>query len=428
MSKAKKEVEDEVEDVEEDEEEEDEETGAAEETEATGAEAEEEKKIEDIRNADVVTKYRTASDIAQAALKEVIKAAVPGAKVFDLCVLGDKFITDATSKIYRQGKKVTKGVGFPTCVSLNNLVGSVSPLAEDQSAVAEGDVVKVDLGVQVDGYVSQVAHTFVAGSGAADGRKADVIVAAYTAAEAALRMMKPGVKNTEITAVIDKVAKEFHVSTVQGVFSHQVKRFEIDAEKVVANNIPDVPLTGENKTKEFTLEANESWALDFVMSTGTGKPSEAPLRTTVYKRMPDETYQLKMKTSRAVLSEIDNKFPTFPFTIRALETDEKKMKFGVVECSKHRLLEAYPVLTEKQGDFVAHFKFTALMLPSGTSKITGLPVDTTLVKSQYAVQDADLKALLAKSAKSNASKNKAKKKKAKAKKAAAPAPAVPAAK
>jgi len=310
---------------------------------------------------------------------------------------------------------------------VNQFVGSVSPLAEDQSALAEGDMVKVDLGVQVDGYVSQVAHTFVVGNGVVDGRKADVLAAAYTAAEVAIRMLKPGVKTTELTAAVDKIAKEFHVNTVQGVFSHQVKRFENDAEKMVANNIPDVPLTGENKTKEFTVEANETWALDFVMSSGSGKPSESALRTTVYKRAADETYSLKMKASRAVLSEIDNKFPTFPFTIRSLESDEKKMKFGVVECYKHKLVEAYPVLTEKQGEVVAHIKFTALLLPNGTVKITGLPIDTGKVKSQYAVQDAELKALLAKPASKAAAKSKAKKKKAKAKKAAvggaAPAPA-----
>lgn len=415
MSKAKEE------DVEIESEEEDEEV---EDIDATGGDEEKKEEIEDIRNADVVTKYRLAADIANAAVKEIMKAAVAGAKVVDLCMLGDKYIEDATAKVYNKGK-VSKGVGFPTCVSVNHLVGSFSPLKEDATQLSEGDVVKVDLGVQVDGYVSQVAHTFVVGNAPFTGRKADVLAAAYLAAEAALRLVKPGTKNHEITELIDKVAKDFGVNTVQGVFSHQVKRFEIDAEKVVANNIPDVPLTGDQKTKDFNLDVNETWALDVVMSTGTGKPSQSSERTTVFKRAPEANYKLKMKASRAVLSEIDNKFASFPFTIRALETDEKKMKFGIVECYKHALVEAYPVLYEKEGEFVAHIKFTALLLPNGTAKITGFPLDLSKVKSERSVQDEQVKKLLAQSV--SVSKNAKKKKKKAAKKGtAAPAAAAPA--
>ena len=48
-----------------------------------------------------------------------------------------------------------------------------------------------------------------------------------------------------------------------------------------------VPLTGDQKTKDYSLDVNESWALDVVMSTGTGKPAQSSERTTVYKRSPD---------------------------------------------------------------------------------------------------------------------------------------------
>ena len=48
---------------------------------------------------------------------------------------------------------------------------------------------------------------------------------------------------------------------------------------------------------------------------------------------------------------------------------------GIKECITHELLEPYPVLHEAQGDVVAHVKFTVLLLPSGTVKITGMPID-----------------------------------------------------
>merc|ERR1711982_274627 len=82
-------------------------------------------------------------------------------------------------------------------------------------------------------------------------------------------------------------------------------------------------------------------------------------------------YRLKMKSSRNLLSEVDRKYPTLPFTTRNF-TDERTAKMGVTECVTHGLLIPYPSLHEKPGAHVAHFKCTVLLLPSGTSRISGL--------------------------------------------------------
>jgi len=66
--------------------------------------------------------------------------------------------------------------------------------SQDATEVAAGDVVKIALGVNVDGYVSQVAHTIVVDDAQVTGRKADVIAAAHTAVECAYRLLKPGTK------------------------------------------------------------------------------------------------------------------------------------------------------------------------------------------------------------------------------------------
>merc|ERR1719424_586381 len=183
-------------------------------------------------------------------------------------------------------------------------------------------------------------------------------------------------------------------------------QFEIDGEKVIINR--EDP---ENKVDEFEFEPNEVYAIDIVMSTAEGKPKEVDERTTVYKRCLDQTYKLKMKASRAILSEINNNFPFFPFTIRAL--DEKKVRFGIVECYNHDLVNSYPVLHEKDGEVVAHFKFTVLMLPSGPTRITGVTVDASKYKSELKVTDEELVKLL-KTAVKKKRKNKKKNKKKKA--------------
>merc|ERR1712086_441510 len=178
----------------------------------------------------------------------------------------------------------------------------------------------------------------------------------------------------------------------------------IDGEKCIISKT-DV----DQKVEEFEFEPNKAFAIDIVFSTGTGTPKEVDERACVYKRVVDETYQLKMKASRQVLSDINSKFPTFPFTIRALE--EKTANFGIKECAQHNLVHTYPVLFEKEGTHLAHFKFTCLTLPTGTMKISGLPFDVSQFKTEQSLKDEELLKVLQTSAGKKKKKNNKKKKK-----------------
>jgi len=374
---------------------------------------EEEKKEEikeDCSNPDVVTKYRAAGDIANAALALVVSLCKAGAKIVDVCEAGDQSIKDATSKIYRNKKKMDKGVGFPTCVSVNNVVGHFCPLKDDESVLAEGDVAKLDLGCNIDGYIAQASTTIVVGAeGPADGVKGDLLAAVYTASEAAIRMLKINGKNTAITEAFATIADSFGVKCMHGVLSHQLNRLVIDGPKTIICKAD----TNE-KVEEVVFEPNEAYAVDIVMTTktGSGKPEENKEMTNVYKRNVNETYNLKMKASKRVFSEFSQKYPTFPFTTRSLESTAAK--FGLKECIEHNLVTPYPVLIEKAGAFVAHVKFTALLLPNGTIKVCGPTITPDQFTTEKKIEDAGLVALLATSANKKKKKKKNNKKKKKA--------------
>ncbi|XP_076905271.1 ERBB-3 BINDING PROTEIN 1-like [Bidens hawaiensis] len=125
----------------------------------------------------------------------------------------------------------------------------------------------------------------------------------------------------------------------------------------------------ETRVDDAEFEENEVYAIDIVTSTGDGKPKLLDEKqTTIYKRAVDKSYHLKMKASRYIFSEISQNFPIMPFSARALE--EKRARLGLVECVNHELLQPYPVLHEKPGDFVAHIKFTVLLMPNGSDRIT----------------------------------------------------------
>ncbi|GIX78517.1 proliferation-associated protein 2G4 [Caerostris extrusa] len=253
-------------------------------------------------------------------------------------------------------------------------------------------MVKLDLGAHIDGFVAVVAHTLVVGASKENkitGRKADVIHAAHYAAEAALRLVKPAGDNNTVTDTIQKVAESFKCKPVEGMLSHQLKQFRIDGEKSIIQN-PTEAQRKEHEKCEF--EVHEVYAIDVLVSTGEGKGREMGARTTVFKKT-DEMYQLKMKASRAFFSEVDKKFGNMPFTLRSFE-DEKKAKMGVVECMNHKLVEPFTVLYEKEGEFVAQFKFTVLLMPSGSHKITSGPIDLDIYETTKEIEDDSLKSLL----------------------------------
>jgi hypothetical protein len=87
-----------------------------------------------------------------------------------------------------------------------------------------------------------------------------------------------------------------------------------------------------------------------------------PSRTSIYKKA-DINYQLKMKTSRAVFSEVSKKAGPFPFTLRSLDSvDEKRARMGVAEAVAHGLLKPYDIVQTAQGTTVAQFFFTSKLL------------------------------------------------------------------
>ncbi|EGB05714.1 hypothetical protein AURANDRAFT_54512 [Aureococcus anophagefferens] len=367
----------------------------------------------DISNSDVCTKYREAGKIANLALQGLVLQVKPGAKVLELCKFGDMVIIQKCGSIYQKkikGKLIDKGVAFPTCVSVNECVCHNSPLESDTTSevLSEGDLVKLDVGCYVDGYIAVAAHTMMCGKQPSidrplSGPQADVLHAAHIACEVAQKLLRPGNTNSQVTKAIAKVAEDFSVSACAGVLSHRMKRFVIDGNKVIL-----LREDTDQKVEDFSFELNEVYSIDVAMSTGDGKPKEMISRTTIFKRSVDKNYMLKMRSSRTLFNEINSKFPALPFTLRALD-DERQARMGVVECLKHELIHPYPVLFEKKGDYVSHFKFTVLILPSGPTRITGLKsFETEAVKTEKTLSD-DVNAIM-----SLASKKKKKKAKKKA--------------
>jgi curved DNA binding protein len=231
----------------------------------------------------------------------------------------------------------------------------------------------------------------------------------------ACNTISAGNTNDAVTKAVERVAKSYGVNSISSVRMHQMKRFVLDGVKEVAlrDPTPEELEEGEEKVPDCTFEQGEVYAVDVCMSSGEGKARVGAERITVYKRNVETQYKLKMKASRALLTQVDKKYPTLPFTLRDFE-DERSAKMGVTECLNHGLLTPYPSLHEYDGQ-VAHFKCTVLLLPSGTTKVTGLPLPSYFTTDKQPDEEttAVLKAIEEQEAK-KAKKKAAKKKKKKA--------------
>jgi len=255
----------------------------------------------------------------------------------------------------------------------------------------EGDVAKIICGAHIDGYAANAAVTIVVGDAKVDGRKADVILAAHNALKAAERVIRDQGTNAEVTAAINKVVAEYDCNALEGVLSHIVKKYCIDGNKAIIGK----EVAGQ-QVEEWTFVPGEFIHLDIYVSSGEGKPKLAEHRTTVFKRELQNMYNLKIQKSRAFFSEVNKRFPTLPFALRAFE-DQTGAKVGIRECIDHELLQPYPVLIEKDGEYVAHFKSTVIVLAKSTQVIAGnLPFEAARYEASAtkSIQNEEVKSLV----------------------------------
>jgi len=103
-------------------------------------------------------------------------------------------------------------------------------------------------------------------------------------------MIKPGNTNSKVTEAMKKVCEGFGVNSITGTLMHQMKRYVIDGNKMIL-----LREEAEQKIESCTFEPNEVYAVDIAVSSGEGKPRELEARTTVFKRVVDKTYSLRIK-------------------------------------------------------------------------------------------------------------------------------------
>jgi curved DNA binding protein len=324
---------------------------------AVDMEVEDEAENENLDTDLVLQKYKAAAQAANDTMSILLKECVDGKSVFAICELGDKTIKEKVKNSFR---KCERGIAFPTSVSVNQVVCHFSPISEENLNLKNGDIVKIDLGVHIDGFIIVLAHTIVLSEGKTiSGPQADLLACAMECLNTAGKLLRPGVTNTQLSKAFELICDGYGVNPTEGVLSHQLKRYVIDGPQVILQKS-----TLDHQVQEFTFKEYEVYAIDVVVTTGQGKLRELQYKPTIFKRHPETDYHVKLTSSKHVLKEIKDKYQTLPFHMKYL--DPKEGRLGMGELLKHNLVEPFPVLIEKQSESVVHFKSTFFILKNDT--------------------------------------------------------------
>ncbi|KAJ2554166.1 Proliferation-associated protein 2G4 [Coemansia sp. RSA 1933] len=332
------------------------------------------------------TKYYSSSAIVDEVLRLAQGVAVPGMSVAALCSYADALVEAYTQSVHRKEQDIERGASIPTTVSVNNVIQNYSPSQSNDYVLREGDVVKIEVSAHIDGFSASAAHTVVSTGSPGEtitDRRADVISAAHFASEVAARMVQPGQSPRSLVKAMGLVASGFNCSVAEDAYTCQIDRFVLAGKTTFANRFnPDL------LAPDVTFETGEVYTVDCTLSSGDGVARASSHDPSIYQRDVNRQYSLKLRTSRALFSEVCKRRSVFPFLMRDIAGDNQTLRAGVGECVRSQLLVPFSVTVDKSpGDvFVAQVKLTVLCNHTGPIRLTrALPMPN--VRSSTAIPE-----------------------------------------
>ena len=243
---------------------------------------------------------------------------------------------------------------FPINLSINEIAAHSSPAYNDADK-AQG-LLKIDLGVNVDGYISDTALTVDL---TPDKKYKKLIEASEQALHNAIKIIKPGVTLGEIGKVIQKTINDKGFATIVNLSGHELKQWNLHAGLTVPNYANDSDII----LKEGMVLAIEPFATTGQGVVQDGKPSG------IYKF--EARHNTRDMESRKILEFIEQEYHELPFSARWLVK-----KFGARALISLRLLEQanalhhFKQLIEKTKAPVSQAEHTILVTKDGCEVLT----------------------------------------------------------
>ncbi|MCD6477748.1 MAG: type II methionyl aminopeptidase [Candidatus Aenigmarchaeota archaeon] len=287
---------------------------------------------------DILNKYKKAGKILSEAREFGASLIKPGVKIIDV-----------VEKVEERIKKLGGEFAFPVNVSINQNAAHDTADVNDVRVFNDGDIIKLDIGVHVDGYIADSARTISLNSG-----REDLIKASEKALSEALKMMRPGNYIRDVSDVIERTIREMGFNPVMNLTGHGIERYKLHA----GIEIPNVRTNIGYQLKEGDVFAIEPFSTD-----GGGKVIETD-KVFIYMYLADKP--VRFPESRKILSVAREEFHKLPFTKRWLikkipTLTPLKLNLILRQLVQNGSLHDYPVLREVNNGFVAQTEHTVVV-------------------------------------------------------------------
>jgi len=277
--------------------------------------------------------YREAGRIARRVLSAGEGMVRPGAGVLETVEAVEAMVLSAGA-----------GLAFPLNCSFNEAAAHDTASEGDERVFSTGDLVKLDLGVHLDGYVADTAVTIDLGD------HGELVQASRAALDAAIALARPGITTGELGGAI-QAAIEFHgYRPVANLTGHGLDRY-------LLHGPPGVPNIGH--PGGMPLQEGQVVAIEPFASTGSGLVSEAA-RVEIFGQIA--VRPTRLPSARRLLDLVRERHG-MPFSRRWL--DLPKRDVALANLVKQGIVRTYPVLHDVPGSFVSQAEHTLVILEDG---------------------------------------------------------------
>jgi len=290
--------------------------------------------------------YIQAGKIAGEVRENVRKTDWVGKTVFEIC-------EHVENEIKKRGAKCA----FPVNTSINEVAAHYTAEPNDPLVIKDDDLVKIDLGAQINGYIADTAVTVCYNT-----EFDSMVQTAELSLSNAMSMMKVGVKSSDVGRTIEKTIKQMGFLPIANLSGHSLDQYTIHAGK----SVPNIWSIGS-----FTFNENQAFACEPFVTTGEGLGfvHEGKIKNIFALSSRKKT---KDKDADKMLDYIWQNFNLLPFALRWLTTEweEKEARRLLEILVKKKAVHAYPILVEGNGQRVTQAEHTFIPNETGVTITT----------------------------------------------------------
>jgi methionyl aminopeptidase len=290
---------------------------------------------------DTLECYIKAGKIAAETRKEIRNTIKEGMPIIEVC-------QKVEETIRRKGGELA----FPCNLCINDVAAHYSSPPSDVKTIPKEAVVKVDLGVHVNGYIADTAFTV-----SLTPEYDSLIYAVNEALKQAIKIIKPRIKTDQIGKTIQDIIERYGFKPIRNLTGHQMSRYVLHTGK----SIPNVPKFDFSRLKVDDVFAVEPF---LTLPSGHGEV-QASNEHYIFRLQKDKN--VKNTAAKRLLGIIKDNFRTLPFSKRwlngMLPKDQIPKAFKELVLRKNVI--SYPVLVEKRGKIVAQAEHTVIVTEKG---------------------------------------------------------------